>query len=174
MEHSETTKVYKFNLSQYKKNTLKKLIVYSIFAIICATILFMSYITTFDSPFLFFLSLLLYIILLYFKVFKDFVAYLRANQTHKGDNITIQKENGQIVSIKMQLKNNKYDEHYSITSITELYKKAYIDIKGEITTEFTHSLLKDNSSYKTNLRIPPYFENMDEIYQELVKFKEQA
>lgn len=107
-------------------------------------------------------------------VVKHFVAYFRANKTHQGNNITIQKENGHIKSIDIKMRETKYDEYYSIKNITELHRNNYIDVKGEIYTPNTECLSDDSKSYKTDLRIPPYFENMDEVYEELKKMKEQA
>lgn len=126
------------------------------------------------STFSFILRIIISIILLYFVIVKRFIACFRADKTHQDNNITIQIENGHIKSIDIKMRETKYNEYYSIKNITELHRNNYIDVKGEIYAPDTECLSGDSESYKTDLRIPPYFDNMDEIYKELEKLKDQA
>lgn len=174
MEQSENTKVYKFNLCQYKKHNLKKLILSNIFIFLLYSIYLMFIFSIFEAtPFVIYLGSTAYIAVFIVKVIKDFSNYFHAEKKYKDDNITIKKENGDIVNIKVHMTDNKYNEYYSIKSISELDRKTHIKIEGEFYAKSAHSLLKDKTSTITYLRIPPYFDNMDEIYKELEKMKEQ-
>lgn len=85
----------------------------------------------------------------------------------------IQKEQAYIWNI---VRTQKYTDsiYVSIKSISELDRKTHIKIEREFYAKSAHSLLKDKTSTITYLRIPPYFKNMEEIYKELEKMKEQA
>lgn len=110
------------------------------------------------------------------RLLKPLVTYLRANKIYKDDNITVQKNTQGIISIQVQLRENRHNAYYSLKNILELKRKSYINIEGLVQVEYVHNKRdwKSGTTYITYLRIPPYFENMDEIYQSLTQFKQQT
>lgn len=67
----------------------------------------------------------------------------------------------------------KFQKSYSIKKIRKMTKnRFYIKVVGELILNRTHFYKGYSSIFKRKcLRIPAYFENMDEIYSELEKLK---
>ena len=175
MNYNFDYKVYSFSLKNYRRFRSRKVIANTIsFIIICSVLILLFYVVFKTTPMVAFFCTIFLPLIIIASSAKLIFYYLNAAKIYKNDYVKIIKNNNIIIGVEISLTGYKYKKEFRIKKITQVCRKGYIDIQGDIKAEFIikKTLLKDSSSTFADLRLYPNFENMDELYSELKKMKE--
>ena len=168
-------KVFRFDICAYKKRyRLKVILIGAFFLTVLVLYAYFAY-NYFSTRKLVTIALLSLspILIILIQFLWELVKFLRANKTHEEDVVIVETENNSIVSVRVSLNSYRYNEYYHIKRISELKRKPYIYIAGNIQAELKrrNSKLKGDTVKVMCLRLPSYFEYMDEIYEVLERMK---
>jgi hypothetical protein len=180
-------KVYRFDEKEYKKNN-RRSVVLSLFYQLFVTAMYAFLIFSLYSNLGLKPEYLLFLIALAMPITRiiwTLRKYLWAKKMFKNDFVSIKINNGDIKCVQVYFRNEHCDIYYRIRSVDEVTRKKYIDVNGNIEKDYVYdkdiSIKDEKRLYRNgqidgteqseNLRIPSYFENMDEIYEVLEKMK---